>query len=398
VRLRAQPPVHSPIGPAALLAGLRAGLTGDRSAGRTVEQLLTQTYGAEAVLLTDSGTSALHLALRLAVEERPGPVALPAYCCYDIATAADAAGVSFLLYDLDPTTLGPDWSSLRHALDQGAGVVVAVHLYGIPVDLAAMQDLAGAAGAVVIEDAAQATGATLGGKPAGSLGRYAVLSFGRGKGMTGGRGGALLLNSSPGARAPRLPALTHRSSSLGDAALLLAQWTLARPSVYGLPLSIPSLRLGETIYHPPTPAGSPSRFALGALTRTIPLALAEASRRRKSANWLLEQIGNSGSIVSPKPPAGAEPGYLRLPVVVHPAAAGPLVTDQARRLGVWRGYPRALSDLENFGVRRLDPGGTTRGARLLAERLFTIPTHGLLYPADRIALVQLLHCVERIPQ
>jgi dTDP-4-amino-4,6-dideoxygalactose transaminase len=306
--------------------------------------------------------------------------------------------VNFLLYDLDPTTLGPDWTSLRRALDQGAGVVVAVHLYGIPVDLAAMQDLAGAAGAVVIEDAAQATGATLGGKPAGSLGRYAVLSFGRGKGMTGGRGGALLLNSSPDARAPRLPALTHRSSSLRDAALLLAQWALARPSVYRLPLSIPALRLGETIYHAPSPAGSPSRFALGALTRTIPLALAEASRRRVSANWLLEQIGDSGSIVSPKPPAGAVPGYLRLPVVIDPAVAGPLSTDQARSLGVWRGYPRSLADLENFGARRLGPGGSTRGARLLAERLFTLPTHGLLYPADRIALAQLLHCVECIRQ
>jgi hypothetical protein len=168
--------------------------------------------------------------------------------------------------------------------------------------------------------------------------------------------------------------------------------------VYGLPLSIPSLRLGETIYRAPRPAGLPSRFALGALTRTFPLALAEANRRRLNANWLLEQIGESGIIVSPKPPAGAVPGYLRLPVMVDPAAAGPLATDRARRLGVWPGYPRALSDLERFGARRLDPAGSTSGASLLAKRLFTLPTHGLVSHGDRIALAQLIHSVAGIPQ
>ena len=195
MRLRAQPPVHSPIGAPALLSGLRAALTGGRTARAAVEQFITDTYRAHGVVLTDSGTTALHLALRLAVSERPGPVALPAYCCYDIATAADAAGVEFVLYDIDPATLGPDGTSLYRALEQGARVIVAVHLYGLPVDLSAVAGLAEAAGAIVIEDAAQAVGARLGGRPAGSLGRYAVLSFGRGKGMTGGRGGALLLNA-----------------------------------------------------------------------------------------------------------------------------------------------------------------------------------------------------------
>ena len=64
------------------------------------------------LLLTDSGTSALALALQRAARERPGPAALPAFCCYDIATAADVAGVPFVLYDVDPETLGPDPASL----------------------------------------------------------------------------------------------------------------------------------------------------------------------------------------------------------------------------------------------------------------------------------------------
>jgi dTDP-4-amino-4,6-dideoxygalactose transaminase len=78
--------VHSPIGLAALLAGAGGLLAGGTARDR-VERLLRESYLPSGLLLTDSGTTALHLALRLAVAERPGPVALPAYCCYDIATA-----------------------------------------------------------------------------------------------------------------------------------------------------------------------------------------------------------------------------------------------------------------------------------------------------------------------
>jgi dTDP-4-amino-4,6-dideoxygalactose transaminase len=272
---------------------------------------------------------------------------------------------------------------------------VVVHLYGIPVDLPAVSELARSVGAVVIEDAAQATGATIGGKPAGSLGTYAVLSFGRGKGMTGGRGGALL---GPSDALRSLPALIRPSSSWRDAALLLAQWALARPSIYGLPLSIPSLRLGETIYCKPKPAGSPSRFALGALTQTLRLTAAEAHHRRANAAWLLDQLPPRATAVSPIVPEGCVAGYLRLPVVVQPIDMERFGTDRARTLGVWPGYPRALSDLEGFGARRRNPDEPTPGARVLARGLFTLPTHRLLCSKDRITLGRLLHSVAAIPQ
>src|SRR5262249_55409838 len=155
--------------------------------------------------------------------------------------AADAAGVSFVLYDLDPGTLGPELASLRRTLEQGASVVVAVHLYGTPVDLPVLETMARDANAILIEDAAQGTGGRLGGRPLGSLGRYAVLSFGRGKGMTGGRGGALLANTPDAAvRLREAETLIGRAhASTRDAVTLLAQWILARPSLYGLPLGMP---------------------------------------------------------------------------------------------------------------------------------------------------------------
>ncbi|HET7599018.1 MAG TPA: hypothetical protein VFK09_01925, partial [Gemmatimonadales bacterium] len=98
--LRAELPVYSPLSLGALAAGVAGMFAADHRAG--LERALADEYGSAAVLLTDSGTSALALALRAAVRERPGAVALPAYGCYDIATAADAAEVRFALYDIEP--------------------------------------------------------------------------------------------------------------------------------------------------------------------------------------------------------------------------------------------------------------------------------------------------------
>ena len=111
------------------------------------------------MLLTESGTAALTAALvGLQRDHEAQVVAIPAYSCYDVATAVEGAGARALLYDIDPRTLGPDLVQVEAALRRGATAVVVAHLYGCPVDLTTVKRLAVAAGAVVIEDAAQAFG------------------------------------------------------------------------------------------------------------------------------------------------------------------------------------------------------------------------------------------------
>ena len=75
------------------------------------------------------------------------------------------------------------------------------------------------------------------------------MSFGRGKGVTGGRGGALLVN--PGWRggsdeSPLLPGIR----GVMEVPALKAQWLLARPWLYRIPASLPFLGLGDTVYRP----------------------------------------------------------------------------------------------------------------------------------------------------
>ncbi len=86
-------------------------------------------------------------------------MALPAFTCFDVATAAVAAALPVVLYDIDPATLAPDFDSLELCLQQGARVVVVSPLYGMPVDWDLVERSAARYGAVVIEDAAQGHGA-----------------------------------------------------------------------------------------------------------------------------------------------------------------------------------------------------------------------------------------------
>jgi dTDP-4-amino-4,6-dideoxygalactose transaminase len=369
----------------ALLAGWRGVLAGGDAANAVLTDIRNY-FGARALLPTDSGTSALALALRRVTAMRPGPAlaALPAWSCYDVATAADLAEVGVLLYDLDPETLGPDWRSLDRALGAGASAVVAVHPYGLPIDLPELQRRSARAGALVIEDAAQAVGAKLAGRPAGAGGALGVLSFGRGKGFTGGAGGALLLNLSAPAELDLPPAAALAAAGRGGGAVLklTVQWLLARPGLYALPAALPFLKLGQTIYHIATPAGRLSPAVTAVLGHTWPLQLPEAERRRVNAARLTDAVRQAGAGRVPVGWEGGVPGWLRLPLVAADSVRRAAESNPARRLGVWPGYPRLLADLPGFRGRVRNAEETFPGARTLAERLITLPTHGQLNQGD----------------
>src|SRR5690606_36256244 len=106
---------------------------------------------------------------------------------------------------------------------------------------------------LLVEDAAQGGGASMSGRSLGGFADMGILSFGRGKGWTAGGGGALLAAPSVGDWA--ITTWNSVRESAASALVLtlknLAQWLLAHPSVYRLPSSLPFLRLGETIFHPP---------------------------------------------------------------------------------------------------------------------------------------------------
>jgi perosamine synthetase len=387
-----QPPTYSPLQWSALRAGAGAALRRGGDDRAALCALLAREFAADGVALFASGTQALQTALLEARESVGGgpdvTVALPAFTCFDVATAAVGAGLRIALYDVDPTTLAPDLDSLTSVLADGVPIVVAAPLFGLPVDWEAVRDCAAATGALIIEDAAQGSGASWHGRPLGGLGDTSVLSFGRGKGWTGGGGGALLTRGSgalPLARNGR-----DLGAELRALTLAAAQWAFGRPALYGIPAALPWLGLGETRYRDPVAPRALPRAAAGLLLRAAPAARREAAERRQRAEQLREAISGSPRVRLIQPVAGGVPGYLRLPIRVKGGLDGVANAQMARRLGAARSYPSPLGELPAVRQRLVGDKGrwSPPGAVELARELITLPTHSLLSAreVDQLAL------------
>jgi dTDP-4-amino-4,6-dideoxygalactose transaminase len=385
--------VHSPL---TLGDVLRAGLhsvVGGTDPRLDVAELLCREYAADRVVPCASGTAALQLALELASRRlaQAPLLALPAFTCFDVATAAVGARARVTLYDIDPSTLNPDFDSLLHALKEGARVVVVSPLYGVPVDWDAVEALAAEYEAVVIEDAAQGQGASWRGRPLGSLGPISILSFGRGKGWTGIQGGALLLRQgwADGLADPR-PYINPVGELRGFLSAV-AQWSMGRPACYAIPASIPWLRLGETLYREPAPIKAITRFAAALVARSQAAANREADARRANADWLLRRFKPDSRFCTVQIKPAGTPGYLRLALRVRAGAAGFAGLRRSRQLGAARSYPSTLAKLAQLQDRLVGRADRFLGGETLSRELVTFPTHSRLSAAERSDLLQLLH-------
>ncbi len=151
-----------------------------------------------------NGTDALELALRAAEVPVGAEVIMPANTFVATAEAAVRAGARPAFADVDPDYLLLDPVSLQAALNQQTGAVIPVHLFGQMAPMAAIADVIAQRGTVIIEDAAQAHGATQAGL-AGSFGLLAGVSFYPGKNLGAyGDAGAVLTGSAEHARRVRL--------------------------------------------------------------------------------------------------------------------------------------------------------------------------------------------------
>jgi hypothetical protein len=360
-----------------------------------VRCLLQAIYGADDAVLFGSGTQALGAAIRAASRLTGASlVALPAFTCFDVATAAVGEECRIALYDIEPATLAPDLDSLAATLATGASVVVVTPLYGIPVDWEAIEACAAARGALVIEDAAQGHGALWRNRPLGGLGRLSVLSFGRGKGWTGGKGGALLLRSCPGATIPARPDLAWLDE-LRVLALAAGQAALGHPACYSLPASLPWLGLGETRYRSPQPPTDMTRAAAQLVESTAAPARREARMRHAIGRAWLDVLSEAPAMRPVAAPRCAMPGFLRLPVRLARGWASVLDLGRAQRLGVAAGYPSTLARLKPVRVRLANPDQRWPGADALVRELVTLPTHSRVSAAERQAIVELLRRAAR---
>jgi perosamine synthetase len=151
--------------------------------------------GAEYGVAVSNGTAALEIALQ-ALDLQPGDeVIVPTFTIISCLLAILEAGGTPVLVDSDPLTWCLDIDQLADRITSRTRAILPVHMYGHPAEMDVILDLANRHGLDVVEDAAEAHGATYKGRRVGAFGRLSCFSFYANKIITTGEGGMVLCQS-----------------------------------------------------------------------------------------------------------------------------------------------------------------------------------------------------------
>lgn len=176
----------------ALAEVLRSGFIAQGLKVAAFERQIAWMLGLRDGVATSSGTAALHLALRALSVDEGDEVLIPTYACAALLHAVRAVRAVPRLVDSDPGSFNMDPEAARKVCSPKAKALIVVHSFGLPAELDALKGL----GVPLIEASAHALGALYRGRPVGSIGEAAVLSFYATKLITTGEGGMLLSNNS----------------------------------------------------------------------------------------------------------------------------------------------------------------------------------------------------------
>jgi perosamine synthetase len=356
--------------------------SGSPGALEGTQKRLEQSLGGRRLALYGSAREGL-VALLSMLRETGGrtEVVLPAYCCYSVAASAVAAGLRVRLVDVDARGR----ISLDHLASlplEAACAVLVGNLFGLTEPIEPIVRLAGAAGCAVIDDAAQSFGAYDDSGVAGARGDYGLLSFGRGKPLSALGGGAVAWT--PG-RSEGVDEPAHPSARPGAGAIRALVHAIALQGVaFRILAAIPALRIGETVYEPDIRPGPIGAASLSLLGHALEHAEDDAARRVEVAHALAAEIGACSAwtpLIALSPARGVHP---RLGVLAPDSRTRDAALRSLDRIGAGASllYPKSLDAVPGLAEHRIgDPD--CRGARSIAERILTLPTHGRLRGARR---------------
>lgn len=317
---------------------------------RAFEQAFARYLSVPHAAATSSGTTALQVALE-ALEIGKGDVVVTTPFTFVASSNAILyAGARPVFVDVDPRTANIDPNQVEEAVRrERAKAVVCVHLYGLPSDLPALTEITARHGALLIEDCAQAHGAAVQGRKAGTFGDAAIFSFYPTKNMTTGEGGMVVTSREDVAR--RAAVLVNVGQN-GTAEYVYE-------------------RIGYN-YRMTEMAGA---IGLGQLTR---LEEFNAARRRNAAR-LSAALRGLDWLTPPVEPAGYHHVYHQYTVQTadRDALARHLAADG---VGSRVYYPHLIPHSPAY--RRLGYGGSYPAAEALAARVLSLPVHPALSDDD----------------
>jgi dTDP-4-amino-4,6-dideoxygalactose transaminase len=169
-------------------------ISGDGPFTRRCRELLEAALGVPRVLLTTSCTHALEMSALLLGLQPGDEVIVPSFTFVSTVNAFVLHGARPVFLDIRPDTLNLDEGLLEAAITPKTRAVVPVHYAGVGCEMDAINALAARHGVAVVEDNAHGLCGAYHGRPLGTFGRLATLSFHETKNFSCGEGGALLIN------------------------------------------------------------------------------------------------------------------------------------------------------------------------------------------------------------
>jgi len=165
------------------------------SQGKAVERFeghFSRMHGGRHAVAVNSGTSALHLALRALNVREGSEVIIPSYVCSALLNAVRYVGAEPVFADIDPDDLNISPADIRRRLSRRTAAIIVPHMFGLPAKIREILKT----GVPVIEDCAQSLGARVGGALTGTLADIAIFSFFSTKVISScGEGGMVLAKS-----------------------------------------------------------------------------------------------------------------------------------------------------------------------------------------------------------
>ena len=171
--------------------------TGWVTQGKKVEEfekLFARYCGSKYGIATSSGTTALHIALASIGIQNGDEVITTPLSCVSTANPILYLNAKPIFADVEPTTLNLNPTIVRKKITRKTKAILPVHMFGHPVDIDPIMEMAEKHGIYIVEDAAHALGAKYKGRKAGSLGHIACFSFYGDKIITTAEGGIALTN------------------------------------------------------------------------------------------------------------------------------------------------------------------------------------------------------------
>ena len=377
---RTLPSTAAPIEFRDLLSAVLSTLV-DHRAESDLKGQIQEYFGAKHVFLVSSGKAAIYLSLRaMQLSSERKEVVIPAYASFCLASAVARTGLPVRLCDIDPETLDFDLDKLKSMVDEKTLAVIPVHNYGLVCNMKEIQKIALEKMAYVLEDAAQAAGAQFQNRKTGTIGDIGILSLGQGKNICALGGGVILTDREPLASLiEELVDLYPWERTFREYSTMLNEMALSfflHPERYAVSARLPFLNHGGDVFNPEFKIARLSNVNAKIGQRSFLFLDRYNEIRIRNARILNHHLCQNESLTIPKPFSAGEPVYLRFPIVFPKIEVRRRVfwILRRRRLGASRSYPTPLNEILDFR-RFLCAEDDCSGAKFVADRILTLPTH-----------------------